>query len=174
MPTVTGSERSRVRQPCRQSRRQVRAKCAATARRGVPAVRTGSHPPRFAAPFLWRSCAPWRDSVRQPWRQSAATVATGSGGQPFAASRFPRPASTMPPTGSATARRCGYVQGKSNPVKVYHTSSNETRVYFVKVRQRATAPPPAPVAAINATPPRPVSRPVPMPNNPANLSRVPP
>ena len=27
----------------------------------------------------------------------------------------------------ATARRCGYVQGKSNPVKVYQTSSNETR-----------------------------------------------
>ena len=89
-------------------------------------------------------------------------------------------APTVTPTGSdgqgdgATVRRGVCVQGKSNPIKFYQTSSNETRVYFVKVRQRATAPPPAPVAAINATPPRPVSRPVSMPNNPANLSRVPP
>ena len=50
-----------------QPRRQVRAKRATTARPCVPAVRTGSPrpdlPPR-PVPFLCRSRAPWRDSVR--------------------------------------------------------------------------------------------------------------
>ena len=79
---------------------------------------------------------------------------------------------TVTPTGQPCAVAFVF-KAKSNPVKVYQTSSNETRHCFGD-GHGDRQPPAPPVAAINATPPRPVSRPVSMTNNPANLSRVPP